>query len=313
MLSTTEFPLPSFAEVAIVGNAAGDWQPAETGVTFVFNGTRAQGDALTPDGRVINIANGPYAGVAAAFEVQGSRHREALIAGLTATAQTLEKELGCWPSSGLTTLVLMARTATRLRVSRMSLLPSLARPPGMRAEQHLPCMVHNWLGERRIALALAADLSPQQLDWPELYLASPVSAQTLSTQALSTQALANQGRSTQAFEPGFYAGLTSDPFPVLQALAKDKGDGAAEPAQGRLSTLDLLANSGIDLWLQHADDAKLRAAEALFFNQTPELCPSVWYLVDNQASLRLDAIRQRLAYCQQRRLLAARNQNSERK
>ncbi|MCE9687271.1 hypothetical protein LZP73_13825 [Shewanella sp. AS16] len=300
MLSTTEFPLPSFAEVAIVGNAAGDWQPAETGVTFVFNGTRARGDALTPDGGVINIANGPYAGVAAAFEVQGTRHREALIAALTATAQTLEKELGCWPSSGLTTLVLMARTATRLRVSRMSLLPCLARPPGMRAEQHLPCMVHNWLGERRIALALAADLGPQQLEWPELYLASPVSAQDLSAHALANQ----------AFEPGSYASLARDPFPLLQALAKDKG--AAESAQDRLSTLDLLANSDIELWLQHADDAKLRAAEALFFNQTPELCPSVWYLVDNQASQRLDAIRQRLAYCQQRRLLAAHSQNSER-
>ena len=157
----------AFEQVTIIGNASGNWQPATTGTTFIFNGTQWN-EKSNQNNQIVNIANGGFAESKYAFVVQGHPQNDLLTQALTQVAIELTPQLGCWPSSGLTTIVLMQQLSQHVQVQRMSLFPSLARPNDLPPEDHLPCMVHNWLGERRIAQMFAP-----ALDWPEFTL-SPV-------------------------------------------------------------------------------------------------------------------------------------------
>ncbi|MCG9963411.1 hypothetical protein [Shewanella cutis] len=264
-------------QVTIIGNASGEWQPATKGLTFIFNGTQCP-QHLAPQGQVVNIANGGFAESQYAFEVQGHTQGVQLAKALTQVATELTAALGCWPSSGLTAIVLMKTLAKQLQVQRMSLLPSLRRSAELPETVHLPCMVHNWLGERRIAKALLCE----RLDWAEFTLI-PWEQTTGATHQVN------------------FISENDDPFRKLDLLRQYRlvEDVNEDTKQGIRQHLAELACIPSAIWLQCADKAKLIACESLFFNHQPETQLSPWYLMDYHASQWLDAIRHQLAYCQQ--------------
>ncbi|MGL5472768.1 MAG: hypothetical protein ACRDCT_32060 [Shewanella sp.] len=264
-------------QVTIIGNASGEWQPATKGLTFIFNGTQCP-QHLAPQGQVVNIANGGFAESQYAFEVQGHTQGVQLAKALTQVATELTAALGCWPSSGLTAIVLMKTLAKQLQVQRMSLLPSLRRSAELPETVHLPCMVHNWLGERRIAKALLCE----HLDWAEFTLI-PWEQTTGATHQVN------------------FISENDDPFRKLDLLRQYRlvEDVNEDTKQGIRQHLAELACIPSAIWLQCADKAKLIACESLFFNHQPEKQLSPWYLMDYHASQWLDAIRHQLAYCQQ--------------
>lgn len=273
-------------QVTIIGNASGEWQPAAEGLTFIFNGTQwSQQNA--PQGQVVNIANGGFAESQYAFEVQGHPQAVQLAKALTQVATELTASLGCWPSSGLTTIVLMLQLAKHVQVQRMSLLPSLRRSIELPDTHHLPCMVHNWLGERRIAKTLLRD----RLDWPEFTLMpwEPMSKDCETDKARETDSSENKQT------------LCEDPFEQLELLRQSNlASSLSEEDKHRLRQhLAKLAHTPYHIWQQCADHSKLKASEPLFFNHLPESQTSPWYLMDYHASQYLDAIRHQLAYCQQ--------------
>jgi len=268
-----------FTQVTIIGNAQGNWEQAAVGLTIVFNDTCKLDSTGQLTKNLINITNGPFAGIEARFLVSGLTDAEKLTCSLVEIAIELELALDCWPSTGLVTTVLMNQQAHKLDVARMSLLPSLMRDVNMPMTTYLPCMVHNWLGERRIALTL----SNSNLNWPELHLSQPDAHQVLPDNGSAA--------SMRHFAP-------LCPFSLLKKIHKQAITEAKE-CEDTLATLAYLANSNIDIWLQHSNQEKLLSCEPLFFNQTPELTSSYWYLVNHLASQYLDAIRHRLAYCQQ--------------
>jgi hypothetical protein len=271
----------AFERVTIIGNASGDWQPASTGTTFIFNGTQWD-DKQHNAHPIINIANGGFAGSKYAFVVQGHGQNALLARALTQVATELTPALGCWPSSGLTTVVLMQQLSQALQVQRMSLLPSLQRSPALCATAHLPCMVHNWLGERRIAKGLLS----AKLDWPEFTLAPVISA-ALPQSSVSDITLAHMP--------------TVDPFELLETLLQYPAGTVLESSTKaiQLQSLEILAKTPSCHWQAYATPQSLRRYETLFFNHLPESEPSYWHLMDYQASQYVDAIRHHLAYCQQ--------------
>jgi len=269
----------SLERATIIGNADGDWSPCNDGATITFN--------ATVHTNTINICNGPYAGVSEAFTVDRSENDQAFVEILTTVAQSLVSQIDCWPSSGLTTAVMLAVISKHVSLMRMSLLPSLARCENMAASETLPCMVHNWLGERRIALGIA--LTHPHLYWPELYIQPTVLHE-----------------SSQQF--------IDDPFAILLGAGKSSENEEIDPSQisrlkiqaqrpndyeEQLTILKNLASLDIHYWLTAATQHKLLKCEKLFYNQTPEDKLSNWFLVDLKASQLLDPIRHQLAYCQQ--------------
>jgi hypothetical protein len=338
-LITPLFTTDQLSQILIVGNASGEWQPLKQGLSFIFNGTQVNGveteadikteieaglapatfstapTANNPKSAIINIANGGYAKTDAPFVVQSqslNQHQcQLLTVGLDNVAQSLQNRLNCWPSSGLTCFMLMSQFAP-VQVSRMSLLPSLARSPDMTLDDHLPCVVHNWLGERRLALEHIANdkISPAlnqnkdtinqgdkaeltsknryDISWPELRLPhqpSAVDTRTVNMPFFQLHAIANAVPNTRTQYQQSLQQLNT-----LSQLHAQQWQGALSPEQ-----------------LQQA----LIASEALFFDQSLQQHPSMrpdnahtlmryWYLSDNPASQYLDAIRQQLALCQQR-------------
>ncbi|MGS0676502.1 hypothetical protein [Shewanella sp. 125m-1] len=277
--------LSILSKVTIIGNANGKWEIPSSGATFIFNGTTSQDKQDPITSTLINISNGPFVGSKRPFVVSGhftDTELALLTQQLIETAESLEKELHCWPSTGLVTAVLMTKLSCQLTVKRMSLLPSLKRQLTMQSEEHLACMVHNWLGERRIALGLLASF-----DWPELMLPKP--------ELLPVQVLNDEQHKERH--------IAHCPFLLLKKIhnqAQSKSSVADENSTpDNLCLLNYLATSPIETWLHHSSQEKLLDCELMFFNQTPEQANSFWYLVDNQASQYLDAIRHRLAYCQQ--------------
>ncbi|MEC4725203.1 hypothetical protein HWQ46_06510 [Shewanella sp. D64] len=269
-----------FTTATIVGNASGNWDIASNGVTFIFNGTQSPNSKDNTHDSLINISNGPFVGSKAPFVVTGflDEPEETLLTQqLVEVAERLELSLNCWPSTGLVTTVLMTQLSEQLHVKRMSLLPSLSRDLMMSKQEHLPCMVHNWLGERRIALTLQT----HNLNWKELYLTEPARNNTTAIDPSSTSSIDSQCPFTQLIEIGKHV------------------DCSEQQRQQSISNLEEMSSSHISCWLNHSTQEKLLTCENLFFNQTPELTPTYWYLLNNLASQYLDGIRQRLAYCQQ--------------
>ncbi|WP_445945686.1 hypothetical protein [Shewanella sp.] len=328
------FTTEQLRQVQIVGNAGGKWQPLSQGLSFIFNGTEAvseienlsQAQALSQieatsvknaasSSVIINIANGGYAQSDAAFVVQSNQltqsQCERLTLQLDAMAQSLKCKLNCWPSSGLSCFALLSQHAP-VQVSRMSLLPSLARPPQMSIDEHLPCIVHNWLGERRIALEImtkghaktlmntqASNSVQHSVNWPELCLPEQ---DVLAGSILVSEKLSNQNAA----------------FALLHQLA------SCAPLNTRqyhasLKQLADLSQVAISHWQSSLNKQQLQAAlikaEALFIDhslqQHPKMrhasadtLPRYWYLADNAASQYLDPIREQLALCQQALILS---------
>ncbi|MGI2169885.1 hypothetical protein ACROAE_06775 [Shewanella sp. MF05960] len=280
-----------YQNVTIIGNGQGEWQPAIEGHTFVFNATQHQAP------NVINICNGPYAESSHAFVVSNGPDNGQLVSLLTQVAETLNSQLKCWPSSGLVTSFLMTIVAAQVSVQRMSLMPSLRRSSSLAADEYLPCMVHNWLGERRLALGLT--LTHNTIVWPELLIDQASIPAELDTRVeqpdinpfavLLSDYVRRSKRDTQ---PAF--SLATAQSLALQVTTE-------RPAQPDLQYALLAALSNLPSvhWLSYATQDDLITAEALFYNETPQTQASYWYLVDYQASQFLDNIRHHLAYCQQ--------------
>ncbi|GGB70304.1 hypothetical protein [Shewanella inventionis] len=288
-----------YQKVTIIGNGQGEWQPAEIGHTFVFNATQHQAD------NVINICNGPYAESSHAFAVSNSPDNSQLVALLTQVADTLNRQLNCWPSSGLVTSFLMTIVASQVSVQRMSLMPTLSRASSLAANEYLPCMVHNWLGERRLALGL--QLTNPHIYWPELFIDQASIPAELDTQSEQPdinpfEVLLSDyiRRKNSDVKPTYYVGTS-------QALALQVT--CERPAQPDLQYALLAALSNLPSvhWLSYATQDDLITAEALFYNEHPQTQASYWYLVDYQASQFLDNIRHHLAYCQQVLALTAKS------
>ncbi|WP_153913746.1 hypothetical protein [Shewanella sp. TC10] len=260
-------PQSQFNTVTIIGNANGEWRAATQGYTVIFNGTVASGE------RIINICNGPYAGSTEDFVVTG-HHSDWLALQLSLVAKELETQLNCWPSSGLVSYVLFSRLGCDLSLSRMSLLPSLTRGSTLHQSEHLPCVVHNWLGERRVAIKVFQKTTKNQIHWPELLLTK--SDQVTKLTASKTKKLIN------------------DPFAELLSLSQ-----IASKTESCLNTLIQLSKVPLTVWQSFVNQDKLLKAEQLFYNQNPYTTSGYWYLSDNEASAYLDAIRLNLALCQQ--------------
>ena len=305
--------VPQFDNVCIVGNAGGDWQISHLGWTIVFNGTNIEHP------KVINIANGGFAGCEAPFAVQS--------AGLTLTqchhlaedlgrvATKLSHQLGCWPSSGLTALVLMLEKGALVDVERMSLLPPLARAETLTANQYVPCMVHNWLGERRVVLEMLGNESiAKRVRWPEFYIEKDIKLEhpqaecpiespshdlvcdpfsLLAELADSQSSLPRQQRGTPAHRP-------SDDTPKaysseLELLTQTQSI-PLEIKQYQARVIDTLLSLPLQSWLLSAPQSALIDIETLFFNETPAHTATAWYLLDNEYAQHLDVLRQTLAY-----------------
>ncbi|MDD8058397.1 hypothetical protein [Shewanella metallivivens] len=283
--------LNPYQSVTVIGNAPGAWQPADIGHTFVFNATEHEAE------NVINIGNGPCAESPHAFAVSNSPNDQQLVALLTQVAQTLEQQLHCWPSSGLVTCFLMSILASELTVHRMSLMPSLNRSRTLNEQDHLPCMIHNWLGERRLALGL--QLTNPHIYWPGLLIDQATIPEELNTQAAQPDInpfevlLSDYIRRQNSDVKPTYHVATSNAL-ALQVTSE-------RPTQPDLQYALLAALSNLPSvhWLSYATQDDLITAEALFYNEQPQTQASYWYLVDYQASQFLDNIRHHLAYCQQ--------------
>ena len=368
---TSPFTPEQLSQVLIVGNASGEWQPLKRGLSFIFNGTlfdaslvegslyqgslgedtlvdgaAAESGALastapsydSADAAIINIANGGFAAADAAFVVQSSQltqeQCESFSQQLFTMAKQLAQRLNCWPSSGLTCFALLSQLAP-VQVSRMSLLPSLYRDPTMTPEQHLPCVVHNWLGERRIALEIfsqapANNDKPRHdagqngtkkhaIHWPELVLeeqrthtaAHSAKASSCKDSSFASSAFTNNALTNSAFLPS--EDMQSSAFALLHLIATraPKGPGEYQTALNQLADLSQLDSQQ---WRGKLNPIALQQAlmdvEALFVDQSLQQHPIMrpdnieshsryWYLADNTASQYLDAIRLQLALCQQ--------------
>ncbi|BFL84116.1 hypothetical protein LFREDSHE_25660 [Shewanella baltica] len=248
----------AFEQVTIIGNASGNWQPATTGTTFIFNGTQWN-EKSNPNNQIVNIANGGFAESKYAFVVQGHPQNDMLTQALTQVAIELTPQLGCWPSSGLTTIVLMQQLSQHVQVQRMSLFPSLARPNDLPLEDHLPCIVHNWLGERRIAQTFAP-----ALDWPEF---------TLPPVYLANFPATDKARGSQAS----LVINSGNPFDLLACL-QESNPSADVPHYANNIQLDwliALAHTPIDVWLKYADFKQVINSKHYFLitcqNQNPAI------------------------------------------
>jgi len=295
----------SYQQVTVIGNTKGHWQPAVTGYTVIFNSTQ------DPVENVINICNDLNAGSQHAFIVSNSPDDNQWVSLLTQASETLDVQLKCWPSVELVTILLMSLMAKQVNVQGMSLLPSLARPADMPAAEYLPGMVHNWLGERRIALGL--QLTHNNIQWPELFVDDAATLLIHDVEPVDINPFevllsdAVRRRQNDVLTPD-----NTDPqFVVAQRLALQVTTEQPDTLDVQYALLAALSNLPSVQWLSYANQDDLIMAESLFYNQHPETQASYWYLIDHQASQYLDTIRHHLAYCQQVIALTAKQVHPE--
>jgi hypothetical protein len=352
-LITSPFTPEQLSQVLIVGNASGEWQPLKRGLSFIFNGTlfdasvvegslyqgslgegtlvdgaAAESGALantgpsaapsydSADAAIINIANGGFAAADVAFVVQSSQltqeQCESFSQQLFTMAKQLAQRLNCWPSSGLTCFALLSQLAP-VQVSRMSLLPSLYRDSAMTPEQHLPCVVHNWLGERRIALEIfsqapANNDAPRHdaslngtkkhaIHWPELVLeerrthtaahsSTGISSEdsSFANSPFTNCSFTNSALTNSAFLPS--NDMQSSPFALLHQIATrapsshadfQTSDYRTKEYQTALNQLAGLSQLDSQQWRGKLNPIELQQAlmdvEALFVDQSLQQHP----------------------------------------
>lgn len=196
---------------------------------------------------------------------------ELLEQGLANFVQALQENLDCFPSTGLVAVHYGIHISKQVNVYRMPLKPSLERPLDMFQRKPLPCVFHNWLGERRIGFNLINLMDSDRLNWPSLYLDKP---------------------------PSEYPIAQTDPFLELLALFK------ASPLEDNKSALiagfQTLSRYEPMVWLNYAEVDKLMSLEPYFFLDRDSRYTSNWWLYDYAASKPLDKILHILMWCQQK-------------
>jgi len=189
---------------------------------------------------------------------------ESVLPKLIDTALTLEAELGCWPSLGLTVVTTGVGLNLRLSVQRMDLLPSIARPSTLASNTPLAASFHNWLAERRYALTLLKDL-----DWPQYMM-------TLNVEPLVE--FHNQSN-------------------CLNELLSLPNASKEQAKNG----IDFLYNIPLNAWVKAvllAKDTDIVACDSLFVLSRTSHQTVNWWLYDYTYSIKMNAIRTRLALAQ---------------
>ncbi|MBO2661873.1 MULTISPECIES: hypothetical protein [Shewanella] len=208
----------------------------------------------------------------------------ALLADITDVATTLEARLGAWPSSGLAVLGCLAGQDVKVSVCQMNLLPSLIRSPELSGRTPLAAAFHNWLGERRLAMAwlLGTSTGDTPIDWPDFWLPAP--SQPMTTEpSLPVEALLHVTHCSKAEGQKLWHHLASS---------------NAE------SWLESLTNSH-DAGTSHQPEALL-AAEKLFYLPRNTRETALWWLYDNEASVWVSQVHYKLAWLWQTLALRSR-------
>ena len=190
-------------------------------------------------------------------ELQLQRRLSGISVGLT-------QRLGCLPSVGLTAIQCFSEIANAVQVDRAPLLPSLARPSGMDRRKPLACVFHNWLGERRLAMAIGTH-SPALITWPGLHYPGP------------------EGGTEQA-----------NPLQRLLDIFNER-----QPCESLRRELQFLASASNHSWLASLTPATLEDLELSFFLPRNTQHTNKWWLYDNEASTAVDLIFKRLVWSQQ--------------
>ena len=251
--------IPWPTKVCVIGNGPDANEVVAPGLKIRFN--RVSSDAvLLEDAPVLWINNQRHNGDTTGFISEGAYASTNLDANLQAKAHELSSVLGCWPSSGLTTVTLLAEKVQFLRVYKMPLLPSLLRPTGLHPRKPLACAFHNWLGERRLAFLSTASAGP----WRSLFQDKPEGGSTVS----------------------------GDLFQDLLSLHQISRNESRK-------LLNQLSQVSASCWISNTTPQLLKSAEHLFHLDRRSNQTRNWWLYDHDGSAQADAIRGRLAWCQQ--------------
>lgn len=238
----------------LVGNGPGPVEMRENERLIRFNQPPSK-----PEPADLTVSNGRVSGVGGHYIAEGRQPFPDFEGQLADQAFRLESSLRVRPSVGLTTLFALKGGGARLRLSRMNLLPSIARPENLPDRKPLACAYHNWLGERRLAMTVAP-----QCEWPSFWLQD------------------QGGNETSA---------GSDPYDSLLSLP----DIGRTEGRGLIKQLAQLSSRA---WLTHATTDRLLKAEALFFLQREIRDTLNWWLFDHQASVFMAQIHRTLALAQ---------------
>jgi hypothetical protein len=87
---------------------------------------------------------------------------------LNKTAVYLELQLHAWPSSGLTLIQSIFDTAEYLHIDKIGFDPSLITSSLKNKGYPAPSTFHNWIAERRYALAMTKKRSAEKFSWNTL-------------------------------------------------------------------------------------------------------------------------------------------------
>ncbi|PSW06069.1 hypothetical protein [Photobacterium lipolyticum] len=238
----------------IVGNGLGKSMVAENEKVIRFNQPLVLGASTT-----LTITNSKVAGLKKGVLVQGKPPGVRFAERLEANNRELENLLECKPSLGLLAIKTMLEYDVALKISCMALLPSLERPQNCSDKKALPAAYHNWLGERRLALAWI-----DSLHWPEFWLSAPEQSDISVT----------------------------DSFSCLLELP----DLPRHEASQLWLTLSKVS---FHTWLEQANSKKLKAIEPLFYISGYRHISPNWWMYDNQLSVHVNCLQRTLAFVQQ--------------
>lgn len=149
--------------IDVIGNGPGNINITPDSSLVVFNEAEF---SIKPS---LHVLNGKLFGNELGFVIQGKLAAIGIEDKFKQLATELSESLRVWPSSGLVTLYYLIENFENIKVQRMDLLPSIARPATLEPRKPLPCIYHNWLSERRFALKHIFS----QCHWPQLQIDKP--------------------------------------------------------------------------------------------------------------------------------------------
>ncbi|TWU69655.1 hypothetical protein AYI74_04330 [Shewanella algae] len=220
----------------------------------------------------------------------------ALLGDLSRVAQRQERILGAWPSSGFAVLgCLYGQAGLKVHVCQMNLLPSLIRAPELNGRMPLAAAFHNWLGERRLAMAWLFGKGSDHavIDWPDFWLPAPRSQapdmwlppiKTCPFEALAQLEHCSKAEGRKLWQQ--LAGTNTNQW--LEAFSGDP-DSFENGSRAQASYGNGSGNkdSGLN---------KLIAAERLFVLPRDAQETSLWWLYDNEVSVWVSQVHYTLAW-----------------
>ena len=272
--TTKKWAIQGATSICIVGNGPGKAPESKRGHPCIrFNISDDQ--SLSPmEIRISNlrVARRPYESTLFQVTSQGMRASDSkrLQHLLTHQALKLKTELGCLPSTGLTTIHACIELGLSLRILRMPLRATLLRPPDLTPRKPLAAAFHNWLGEQRLAWQLIA-AHGDRLRWLD------ITAKTHETTGQTRGHL--------------------DPYPRIHdwmQVAALRGPNAVD--QARL--VELVSSSQLD-WYGYANQERLRQLEPFLHLDRTSLETPNWWLYSNSLSTSIDTLLRRLSQAQQ--------------